>query len=179
MTLRVREMHLDDIEKVVDYFIYANDTFLKGMGADKNKLPKRAAWIQKITLELEKPYPKKKFYYMIWLLDNQPIGHSNVNHIKYGEEAKMHLHLWKPIKRKKGLGVKLLKLTIPYFFKNLQLEKLICEPYAENIAPNKTLKKLGFELVKTYKTTPGWINFYQTVHRYELTHKQLEAIHNS
>lgn len=175
MTLSVREIHLDDIEKVVDYFIDANDTFLKGMGADKSKLPKREEWIQKITLEYKKSYPEKEFYYMIWLLDNQPIGHSNVNHIRYGKEATMHLHLWKPIERKKGLGVKLLKLTIPYFFKNLQLKKLICEPYAENIAPNKTLKKLGFKLVKTYETIPGWINFYQKVNRYELTHKQLKT----
>lgn len=32
-----------------------------------------------------------------------------------------------------------------------------------NPAPNKTLKKAGFELVKEYVTTPGPINFEQPV----------------
>ena len=43
------------------------------------------------------------------------------------------------------------------------LENLYCEPYALNLAPNGTLLKLGFKLVKQYETTPGSINFYQKV----------------
>jgi len=88
----------------------------------------------------------------------------------------MHLHIWRKDKRKNGFGLDFLRLTIPYFFKNFKLEKLICEPYSENIAPNRALKKLGFELVRTYETTPGWISFRQTVNRYELKKKQLEEI---
>jgi hypothetical protein len=42
------------------------------------------------------------------------------------------------------------ELTIPFYFKNFELEKLIYEPYAENIGPNKILKELGFELIITY-----------------------------
>jgi len=41
MNLTVREMQLSDIEKIVDYFVNADLEFLKGMGADKSKLPKR------------------------------------------------------------------------------------------------------------------------------------------
>jgi len=169
MKLSVRELQVADIEKVVNYFVHADADFLKGMGADKNKLPEKKAWIEKLKLGIKKSYPHKEFYDIIWLADNQPIGHSNVNNIKFEESATMHLHLWENDKRKKGLGLELLKLTIPYFFENLKLEKLICEPYAKNIAPNKTLKKFGFELVRTYETIPGWINFKQTVNRYELT----------
>ncbi len=65
-----------------------------------------------------------------------------------------------------------LKLTIPFYFKNYKLEKLLCEPYSENIGPNKVLKKLDFELVRTYYTTPGWINFPQWVNRYKMTSKK-------
>ena len=168
MELSVREMQPNDIEHIVDYFVNADEAYLKGMGAGQSKLPSRNEWIQKIQAELEKPYPQKEYYYIIWLLDHQPIGHSNINHIQFGEEAKMHLHVWKLLKRKKGLGYEFLKLTIPYYFKNLKLKKLICEPYAKNIAPNKTLVKLGFKFIKTYETTPGIINFHQEVNRYEL-----------
>lgn len=172
MEMTVREMQLTDIEKIVDYFVNADKEFLKGMGADKSKLPKREEWIEKLKLEFKKPYAEKEFYYIIWLIDNLPIGHSNINKITFGKDATMHLHIWKNDKRKNGLGLDFLRLTIPYYFKNFNLKKLICEPYSKNIAPNRVLDKLGFVLVQTYDTTPGWINFHQTVNRYELKEEQ-------
>ena len=176
MKLTVREMQVDELEKIVDYFLNADAEFLKGMGADKSKLPKRKEWIQKLETEFDKPYTEKDFYYIIWLLDNKAIGHSNINTIQFGKSAVMHLHLWDNDKRKRGLGVDYLKQTIPYYFRNFKLNKLICQPSAENIAPNKVLKNIGFELVRTYDTTPGWINFHQTVNRYELKKKQLKIL---
>jgi len=176
MKLSTREMQLNDIPKIVNYFVDADAEFLKGMGADKSKFPKRTDWINNLQKEYEKLYYEKKFYYIIWLINGKPSGHSNINTIDFGKTAVMHLHLWESNHRQKGLGLQFLQQTIPYYFENFDLEKLICEPRAENIAPNKTLKKLGFELVKTYETTPGWINFHQTVNRYELTKKQLNKI---
>lgn len=166
--MKVRELQVDDIERIVDYFLQSNTEFLKGMGADKSKLPNRKEWIDLLKVELEKPYSEKEFYYIIWLLDDQAIGHSNINKIQYGNSATMHLHLWNKDNRGKGLGVDFLRLTIPYYFKNIELQKVICEPIANNIAPNRVLEKLGFNFIRTYETTPGWINFHQTVNRYEL-----------
>ena len=169
MNCSVREMVENDIELVVDYFINSSAEFLKGMGADKSKLPKRNVWINNIKAELDKPYKDKNLYYMIWLLDGQPVGHSNINHVTYGKTATMHLHLWKSKKRKSGLGIQFVKKSIPYYFKNFQLETLNCEPYAENPAPNKILPKLGFTYNRSYLTTPGTICFPQMVNKYQLT----------
>lgn len=168
MKLTVRELKLSDIEKIVDYFVKADKDFLIKMGADKSKLPKREEWIKKLEFEYNKPYKKKDFYYIIWLIDNKPVGHSNINKIEFGKDATMHLHLWKNDIRKRGLGSDFLKLSLPYYFKNFELEKIICEPYSKNIAPNKVLEKIGFDLVRTYETIPGWINFQQKVNRFEL-----------
>lgn len=176
MKIGVREFLKSDIEKIVDYFIQSDTSFLNGMGAEKSKLPQRETWIQNLQTELAKPYSKKEYYYIIWLLDNEPVGHSNVNHIKFGESATMHLHLWNNGTRKKGLGLEFLKLTIPFYFEKLKLKKVICEPFSENVAPNRTLKKIGFDLIKTYETVPGPINFRQIVNRYELTKVQLEKM---
>ena len=49
----------------------------------------------------------------------------------------MHLHIWKKDRRRSGYGINLLKKTIPYYFENFEIEKLICEPYALNPAPTK------------------------------------------
>ena len=175
MKLNVREIQVNDIEKIVDYFVYADAEFLEGMGADKSKLPKKEKWITKLESEFEKSYKNKDFYYIIWLLDNQAIGHSNINNIEFEKSAIMHLHIWDKNKRKSGLGLDFLRLTIPYYFRNFGLKKLICEPSSKNIAPNKVLKKLGFKLVRTYDTTPGWINFHQTVNRFELNKEHLKS----
>lgn len=176
MDLSVREMEKSDIELIVDYFIDADVAFLKGMGANKSKLPKRNDWIDKLNREFEKPNEEKEFYYIIWLIDGQASGHSNINKIEFGKEATMHLHLWNSQKRKKGLGLEFLKKTIPYYFKYFQLEKLVCEPYAKNTAPSIIVKKVGFEFIKEYETIPGWINFHQSVKRYELTQNQFKKI---
>jgi RimJ/RimL family protein N-acetyltransferase len=176
MQLSVREYTAHDIEKIVDYFIQADIDFLKGMGADKRKFPERKPWIELLQKELVKAYHEKSYYYLVWLLDHQPIGHSNVNQIEFGASAQMHLHVWNSERRKSGLGVAFLRRTIPYYFEKLALKKLICEPYSLNVAPNKTLLKVGFKFVRTYETIPGPINFRQIVNRYELTREQFDKM---
>jgi len=56
MILTVREMVFDDIPNIVNYFLSANSEYLKGMGADKSKLPKRDDWINKLKFEYEQDY---------------------------------------------------------------------------------------------------------------------------
>lgn len=110
-------------------------------------------------------------------MDGQAIGHTNVNAIEFGQQAKMHLHLWQSGYRKQNMGTKLVRLSLPFYFERLQLQTLLCEPYALNPAPNKTLKKVGFEFIKKYRTIPGSINFEQEVNQWALTRAQYEIQH--
>lgn len=167
-SLAVREMVAGEVPRMVDYFVEADVDFLHGMGADKQKLPERSAWIAMLEKEFAKPLEQRKFFYLSWLLDGRLVGHSNVNKVVYGQEAYLHLHLWEASLRQKGLGLAFVQQGIPLYFRKLNLQTLICEPYADNPAPNRSLKKLGFQWVKQYETQPGWINFYQLVNRYEL-----------
>lgn len=176
MKTDIRPFTAKDIGRIVDYFLNAEVPFLQGMGVEKGKLPPRAAWIAHLQRELALPLTEKNYYYVIWQLDGQAIGHSNVNNIRFGASATMHLHLWERERRNSGLGLALLKQTIPWYFNTFELEKLVCEPFAYNEAPNKTLQKLGFTLLRTYETTPGPINFHQLVNRYELNREQLEQL---
>jgi len=169
MSYSVREMHIGDATSIVNYFWNTDADILYLMGADPNKFPPKEEWEKLIINQLELPYDQKEFYYIIWLLDDLPIGHSSINKINFGESAYMHLHVWDISKRKSGLGYEFLKLSIPIYFEKFNLKQLICEPNTKNIAPNQTLKKVGFEFIKEYDTVPGWINYYQTVNRYILT----------
>jgi len=174
MKISVREMKENDIEQIVEYFTNATPEFLMRMGADPNKLPSKEKWIRILQREFRKDNKEKDFYYIIWQNDEKSIGHSNINKIKFGKEAYMHLHLWRKESRQKGIGLQLLQETLPFYFRSFKLQELICEPYSLNPAANKTLVKVGFEFIKEYETTPGWINLHQKVNRYIITKDRFE-----
>ena len=161
--LSVRELTQEDIAYITDYWLQADKDYLLSMGALIDRIPAREYWQTMLAEQITQSYPEKKSYAIIWLIDGKAVGHCNVNNIAFGEQAHMHLHMWSAENRQKGTGRQLVSMTLPYFFGNLQLKKIICEPYAQNEAPNRTLEKAGFDFVKEYITTPGYLSFEQTV----------------
>ncbi len=174
--LSVREIQTDDIPPLINYWLSAGEEFLRGMGADPAKIPPKDEWEKMLLEQISQSYEEKKAYCIIWLAGGEAVGHSNVNKIIYGQEAYMHLHLWKSASRKTGWGTSFLKMTLPLFFENLKLKTLYCEPYALNTAPNKVLEKLGFDFIKTYITTPGYLNFEQPVNRWQLSRDKFRML---
>ena len=175
---QVREIQHSDTEPLCDYWFGADPEFLAGMGVDPAKMPKRDEWKQMLNDQISQPYEEKQSYCIIWLLNDEPVGHSNVNRIIYGEEAYMHLHIWKEDNRIKGMGVKFIQMTLPCFFVKMKLKKICCEPYALNPAPYKVLEKAGFEFIKEYVTVPGWINFEQPVKHWELDLERFKELYH-
>ncbi len=172
----MKEIDESDIPLIIDYWLNADNAFLRRMGVDINKIPTREDWQNILSEQLVQPYENKKSYCIIWQVDGIAVGHSNVNKIIFGEGAYMHLHLWKKDLRKNGLGTEMVIMTLPYFFNNLKLKKLCCEPYALNPSPNKTLNKIGFEFVKEHITIPGFLNFEQQVNLWELTPEKFKTL---
>lgn len=173
-TLSVRELHAEDIDAIADYWLTSDLAYLEGMGVDVTRMPRREEWRQMLNEQLATPLKEKKSYALIWEVDGQAIGHSNINKIVFGKEAYMHLHIWYPEVRKKGYGVQLIRQSLPYYFQNYELQTLYCEPYALNPAPNRTLERAGFRTVKEYVTTPGWINFEQPVRLWAISRQEFE-----
>jgi len=118
--------------------------------------------------DFARPLAERQSYYVCWYLGGAPVGHSNVNRLVYGRDAFVHLHLWQPFRRRGGLGLAFFRRSIAQFLSRLQLRAIVCEPYAANPAPNRVLPKAGFRFVRTYRTTPGPLNFEQDVNRWEL-----------
>jgi ribosomal-protein-alanine N-acetyltransferase len=175
--LLVRPLTLEDIPPVISYWRTRTDENLEKMGVDKSKLA---------NLDLEKalkdslalPIEEAKIYFVIWVVDDVPIGHSNINKIDYGEEATMHLHVWFPEQRQRGYGQELVKLSLENYFQTFKLKRVFCEPNAYNEAPNKTLPKVGFQLIQeNLVCIPGWINFEQPINRYEITRERYESLY--
>ena len=175
-SLSVREIRESDIELITQYWLGSDAAFLKAMGADINKLPDKVEWRKMLMEQLSQRLKEKKSYAIIWEVDGRPVGHSNINKIKFAEEAYMHLHIWDAEIRKKRFGTQFIKMTLPYYFEKFRLKKLYCEPYALNLAPSKTLEKAGFRFVKEYITTPGWINFEQKVCLWEMSYERFQQL---
>lgn len=174
--VKVRDLTIDDIKFISDYWLNSDEDFLISLGVDLDKLPTREGMTKMLTNQINLPDSDKASMAMILEHNGKPTGHCNVNGITYGQEATMHLHLWTSDTRQKGLGTSMVLKSLPAFFDRLKLKTLWCEPYAHNPAPNKTLRKIGFEFIKRYVTTPGSLNFEQEVNRYKLTREQFEEI---
>lgn len=157
-----------DYELMADYFFNASDEFLRGMGVNPSKLPDREPWLADLLLDLDREDREKETYYLAWVHENEPVGHSSINKIRFAQEAYMHLHLWRPELRRGGLGTEFVKRSAQTFIEKFQLKRLFCEPWAQNTAPNRTLLKAGFRFVGRYHTIPSVISGPQEVNRYEL-----------
>jgi len=177
--LSVREMQVSDIDLITRYWLQSDHHFLKGMGVDVSKIPLKEDLQKMLTNQFQLPVEQRRSYCIIWEADGKPVGHCNTNPTHFGDYAYMHLHLWQPTERKKGMGLQLVKLTLPYFFEKLHLKQLYCEPYALNPAPNKTIPKAGFHLVKEYTTTPGALNFEQPVKQWLLTREKFNQLYSN
>lgn len=175
-TLSVRELQAQDIDRIADYWLNSEPAFLQGMGVDLSKMPPRTQWETMLNKQLSSPIPEKQSYAIIWQVDGEAVGHCNINDITFGEQAFMHLHLWRSDLRQQGAGVALVRMALPYFFENFQLKRLYCEPSAHNPAPNKTLPKVGFTFVKAHMTTPSSLTYEQLVNRWEMTLEQFKAL---
>ncbi|MFT5820249.1 MAG: ribosomal-protein-alanine N-acetyltransferase [Crocinitomix sp.] len=166
--LNIRPLEIKDIPLIADYWLNSDPEFLYAMGVDLNKLPSREDLTKGLTAQLAKPINERQTYALIWLVNKAPIGHCNVNPFVFGEEAFLHLHIWNSVNRTKGIGLHLVQQSIEHFFETLEIKRIISEPYAQNPSPNKTLAKLAFKKVKTYRTIPGSLNFEQEVNRWVL-----------
>jgi RimJ/RimL family protein N-acetyltransferase len=168
MRLCVREMKLEEVELVINYFHQSAPEHLETLGVDPTRLPDPARWREFYSYEYGQPIEQRKTLLVLWKTGNTPIGFSAADKIIYGHQAHMHLHIVNPELRKSGNGTACVKETVDLYFSALRLQRLFCEPNAFNIAPNRTLQKAGFKYLKTYHTVPGPLNYHQAVTRWVL-----------
>jgi RimJ/RimL family protein N-acetyltransferase len=158
----------DDYERMIDYFLGADQAFLRGMGVDPARLPPRGSWLESALRDHDRAEDERERSYLAWIHEGAIVGHSSVSKITPGEQAYIHLHLWVAGLRRSGLGRPFFEASAAEFMRALRLKRLYCEPYAGNPAPNRVLVKCGFRFVKRYRTVPGHINFEQDVNQYVL-----------
>ena len=162
----MREMRAEDVHLRIDYFHGASDEHLRTMGVDRALLPAPAEWHASFDEDVVRPLDQRRSFGLVWEADGRPAGFSAIDHIAFGQEAFMHLHVLDPHERRRGLGTAFVQLSVPVYFEVFGLHRLYCEPNALNVAPNRTLQRAGFRYLFTHETTPGPLNFPQAVTRW-------------
>lgn len=165
--LDIRPLCAEEAHLIPTYFHSLSHQILRGMGVAHEKMPTCSAWTELLAEDLTHSDPDRQFFYLLWIVDGNVAGHSNINKIQFGQHAFAHLHLWDANTRQRGWGTALFSQSIEEYFRRFELQSIFCEPFAGNAAPNSTLPKAGFRLVKTYETLPGWINYHQSVNRWQ------------
>jgi RimJ/RimL family protein N-acetyltransferase len=166
MTLTVREMMSSEVNIIIQYFQDSTPEHLETLSVDPSRLPPAQSWRERLQRECTLPIEQRTMMLVIWLSDDQPVGFSTSDKIRYGEQAHMHLHVTEPERRHQGTGVECVRRSADIYFERLKLKRLFCEPNAFNVPPNRTLQKAGFKYLKTHMTVPGPLNFRQAVTRW-------------
>jgi RimJ/RimL family protein N-acetyltransferase len=170
----VREMRAQEVDLVVDYFHGASAEHLEMLGVDPTRLPAPERWRQRLCDELATPVGQRAALLVLWELDGEPVGFSSADKIDYGEQAFMHLHVLHSRHRQSGIGTACVRLSADHYFQALALQRVLCEPNAFNVGPNRTLQRAGFQYVKTHRTVPGPLNYHQAVTRWALERPRRE-----
>ncbi len=102
VNVSVREMQLDEVDLVIDYFHSAAPEFLETLGVDPTRLPDPVAWRGLFADEFERPVETRGRLLVIWESQGDPVGFSSADKIVIGAEAYMHLHVLEPDHRRHG-----------------------------------------------------------------------------
>jgi RimJ/RimL family protein N-acetyltransferase len=164
--LFVRELREDEIGLRIDYFHSASDEHLERLGVARELLPDPVVWRSYYEQDYRRPIELRREYALAWELDGAVVGFTTADRITYGSEAFMHLHLIDESHRHAGLGARFVARSVPRYFEALALQRLLCEPNALNVAPNRTLQRAGFRYEMSHHTVPGPLNPPQLVTRW-------------
>jgi RimJ/RimL family protein N-acetyltransferase len=162
----VREMQLDEVDLRIDYFHQASDDYLRRLGVDRARLLTPEAWRSFYQEDYARPLQERENYSLVWELDGRTVGFSSADHIVFGKEAFLHLHMVEPQLRQEGFGAVFVSMSAEMYFRDLELEQLFSEPNAFNTAPNRTLQRAGFRYLFTHEAQPGPMNFLQVTNRW-------------
>lgn len=166
--MAVRELGPDEMGIRVRYFHDASDAHLALMGVDRALLPPPDEWIATYAADAARPREERTTSTLGWELDGEVVGFSSIDRITFGDEAYLHLHLLEAGHRHQGLGAPFVRLSAIRFVELFALRRLLSEPNAFNVAPNRTLQRAGFRYVRTHETVPGPLNPRQPVTRWVL-----------
>ena len=149
MELSVRPIRPNDFEDFINYWLNLSPAERDLLGVDPTRVPTADRMRSDLEAMVGTPEGQARSFVLAWCVDGKSIGHSSLKEILSGESGTMHLHIWRADLRGRGLGPRLFCLSVLDFYQRFKLKRIICEPKADNPAPNRVLVQVGFPLIGT------------------------------
>src|SRR5688572_25416117 len=79
VALIVREMDLEEVDLIIDYFHGSTPEHLELLGVDPTRLPSRERWRERYAGEYEQAVYDRSTLLVVWELDDVPVGFSTAD----------------------------------------------------------------------------------------------------
>lgn len=149
MDLSVRPLAAEDFDSFINYWLGLSQAEIDRLGIAIDRLPSAARMRSDLEAMLAAPDDSVRSFVLAWCIDREAIGHSSLKDIVPADSGSIHLHMWRADLRGKGHGSYLFSLAAVDSYKRFKLKRIICEPKADNPAPNRLLQRIGFPLIST------------------------------
>lgn len=148
LSVTVRDIELDDISAIVDYWHNSQPEFLESIGVEISKIISRERTEMNFLAALPANRKKTDRAVLIFSVADKIVGYTNVN---FGEtsEAYAHVHIMDPKYRNKGIIPTLFFKVIKIYYEKFEVGKLMLQTNVKNVKINNLLFKKNLELVKT------------------------------
>lgn len=175
MHLSVRALAAEDFDAFINYWLGLSQAEIERLGVAIDRLPLADRMRCELEAMLAVPANNIRSFVLAWCIDGEAIGHSSLKDIVAGDSGSIHLHMWRPDLRGRGHGPHLFCLAAVDFYERFKLKRIICEPKADNVAPNRLLQRVGFPLVSTRIGRSSELSTICKLNRYDIPREIAEA----
>jgi [ribosomal protein S5]-alanine N-acetyltransferase len=175
MKLSVRPLAEKDFDVFINYWMELSPADIERIGVAADRLPSCEQMRAGLETMLSTPNDRANSFVLAWCINGEAIGHSSLKDIVAGECGNIHLHMWRADLRGKGYGPHLFCLAVLDFYRRFNLKRMICEPKADNPAPNRLLQRIGFPLVSTRIGAGSELGVICELNRYDIVRHIAES----
>jgi RimJ/RimL family protein N-acetyltransferase len=166
--LSVRPLAPEDFDQFINYWFGLSPAEIERLGVASDRLPSADRMRSDLEAMLAAADENVRSFVLAWCVNGEAIGHSSLKDIVAGECGNIHLHMWRADLRGKGYGPHLFCLAVLDFYRRFDLKRMVCEPKADNPAPNRLLQRIGFPLVSTRIGAGSELGVICELNRYDI-----------
>jgi RimJ/RimL family protein N-acetyltransferase len=174
MELSVRPLAVGDLDRFINYWQGLSPIEVERMGVAIDRMPSAMQMRESLEAMFSSQDCSPRSSVLAWCLDGEAIGHSSLKDIVPGESGKIHLHMWRADLRGKGYGPRLFCLATIDFYDRFDLKRMLCEPKADNLPPNRLLQRIGFPLISARIGESSELSAICLLNRYDIQRRVAE-----
>lgn len=171
----VRDIELQDIGPIADYWHDSDSEYLESIGVDINKIVSRDITISTFESALPNIRGDQDRIVLIFEVDNKIIGYTNVNFNQTGDPF-AHVHITDYKYRNKGIIPSVFFKVITVFYDYFNIKKLYLQTNIKNKKINNLLFKKNITNIKTeYISKPDGMGAIGTYNLFSCSREQAES----